>query len=222
MARSFLVGADNEQNLFKQVLIEENYDENGQNEENNLSATDPRRKSRHSFSIDTSNMERRTRGDSLLNVLSQDVAAPSFHNMENDPSNQSDACCSKIFFVLRWLKNPQFFRLALAFAFVEFGHEGYFAEHGTSFKLSFPKSDLLPAILMMGAGLNAFNILFLEPLITKCGVTTPTKAIMATVSMTLCYGLWSFGNLPLTFIGELVGLMALMFKPSVTFMLTAR
>ena len=167
-------------------------------------------------------MAKRSSGAKILGPSFQREGARLLYSAVVGKKNKKRHAVDENLDVLRWLKNPQFFRLALAFAFVEFGHEGYFAEHGASFKLSFPKSDLLPAILMMGAGLNAFNILFLEPLITKCGVTTPTKAIMATVSMTLCYGLWSFGNLPLTFIGELVGLMALMFKPSVTFMLTAR
>ena len=45
---------------------------------------------------------------------------------------------------------------------------------------------------------------------------------MAMVSMLLCYGLWATGILELTFLGELLGCMALMFKPSVTFIVTAR
>ena len=136
---------------------------------------------------------------------------------------RSPSCFGRCFFVLRWLKNPRFLYLALAFACVEFGHEGYFAEHGTSFKLSFPtRKSLLGTVLMLGAGLNAFNILFLEPLVTHCGATPFNKALLATVSMVSCYTMWSFGDLTLTFVGEFLGLMALMFKPSVTFMMTNR
>merc|ERR1719473_1878261 len=130
-------------------------------------------------------------------------------------SNGKKRCCSctKVLYVLRWLKDKRFLYLALSFAFVEFGHEGFFAEHSASFRLSFPKSTMLHSILMLGAALNAFNILFLAPLLTNLGANAFAKALMAIVSMVSCYSLWATGNYTLTFVGEFTGLMALMFKP---------
>ena len=132
--------------------------------------------------------------------------------------------CSRAFIIVRWLREPRFLLLAAAFGLVEFGHEGFFALHATSFLRSFPSAgkSLLHFVLELGAGLNAFNILFLAPLLTYFGFKAYTKAMMAMFSMILCYGLWSTSILELTFLGEVLGLMALMFKPSVTFMLTAR
>ena len=128
--------------------------------------------------------------------------------------------CSQAFIIVRWLREPRFLLLGLAFALVEYGHEGFFALHSVSFLRSFPGTHLLSTVLMLGAGLNAFNILFLAPFATYLGADAYKKALMATTSMVLCYSLWATSNLELTFTGELLGLMALMFKPSVTFMLT--
>eukprot|EP00949_MAST-11_sp_MAST-11-sp1_P004613 g4613.t1 len=172
----------------------------------------------------------RSRGESIVEVLSRKMPSPSFQCEKNgdddENSDDDDTCvskCSRTFIVVRWLRQPQFFLLAAAFAFVEFGHEGFFALHATSFLRSFPTArDMLHPVLELGAGLNALNILFLAPLFTYFGLKAYTKAMMAMVSMLLCYGLWATGILELTFLGELLGCMALMFKPSVTFIVTAR
>jgi MFS family permease len=178
----------------------------------------------------------RSRGDSFVDVLSRKVPAPSFVSdsggttlVEEIPAvvDGDDTCtgkCSRAFIVVRWLREPDFVLLALAFMLVEFGHEGFFSLHVTSFLRSFPSvgKDLVHTVLELGAGLNAFNILFLAPLFTYYAVNAYKKAIMAATSMVLCYSMWATGNLELTFVGEVLGLMSLMFKPSVTFMLTER
>ena len=179
----------------------------------------------------------RERGSSILEILTRESKTSSFgfdlgpqsrstmdSTEAHTSSNGKKRCCSctKVLYVLRWLKDKRFLYLALSFAFVEFGHEGFFAEHGASFRLSFPKSTMLHSILMLGAALNAFNILFLAPLLTNLGANAFAKALMAIVSMVSCYSLWATGNYTLTFVGEFTGLMALMFKPSVTFLLTER